>query len=149
MKAELARQYTEANATHNYIFGFVSKHIVYKVTMMNASAEAIEAISKLDYDSRNKTASLRFIPNKEQKTFLMTLNPEVVCEEQEIENLFKNSKYNRGEIFEKMITEENGQVWKKDNVKFTNDGDITINGIKFQIKYNKATFTNVKTLQAI
>ena len=149
MKARLARQYTEATATHNYIFGFPSNHKVYKVTMMNVEAETIEAISTLDYDSKSKTVSLRFKPNKLQKAFLMSLNPEMVCEEEEIEILFKNSKYNRGEIFEKIITEEDGQVWKKDNVKFTEDGDITIKGIKYQIKYNKATFTNEKTLQNI
>ena len=65
---------------------------------------------------------------------------------EELEKMFKESKYNRGELFEKMITEASGKEWKKDNKKFTNDGDITINGIKYQIKYNKGTFTNIATL---
>ena len=67
MKARLARQYTEATATHKYIFGFTSNHKVYKVTMMNVEAETIEAISTLVYDSKSKTVSLRFKPNKLQK----------------------------------------------------------------------------------
>ena len=143
---ELAKRYTEANATHNYIFGFAFKHMIYKVIMMNVTAELIERLSVYDYDSQTKTKSIRFRPNKEQKAFLMGLNPQAVCKEEELEKMFKESKYNRGELFEKMITEENGEEWKKDNKKFTNDGDITINGIKYQIKYNKGTFTNIATL---
>ena len=38
--------------------------------------------------------------------------------------------------------------WEKDNVPFTEGGDIEINGKAFQIKYEKATFTNEKFLQA-
>ena len=44
------------------------------------------------------------------------------------------------------MTESFGQVWEKDNVPFTEDGDLTVNGIAYQIKFEKATFTNEKTL---
>jgi hypothetical protein len=37
-------------------------------------------------------------------------------------------------------------LWEKDNVPFTEDGDLTANGIAYQIKFEKATFTNEKTL---
>jgi hypothetical protein len=60
--------------------------------------------------------------------------------------MVKESKYNKGEIFEKLITEMNGQTWTKDNADFWKDGDLTVNGKSFQIKYEKATFTNEKTL---
>lgn len=60
--------------------------------------------------------------------------------------MFKDSKYNRGEIFEKMVTELNGQEWEKDNVPFTDDGDLTVDGIAYQIKFEKATFTSEKQL---
>ena len=45
-----------------------------------------------------------------------------------------------------MVTEFYGQTWEKDNVPFTEDGDITVDGIAYQIKFEKATFTNEKTL---
>ena len=51
-----------------------------------------------------------------------------------------------GEVFEKMETEKAGQTWTKDNVPFTIDGDLTVDGIAYQIKYEGATFTNEKTL---
>ena len=62
--------------------------------------------------------------------------------------MVETTKYNKGEIFEKLITEYFGMKWEKDNVPFTEGGDIEINGKAFQIKYEKATFTNEKFLQA-
>ena len=60
--------------------------------------------------------------------------------------MVKNSKYNKGEIFEKLMTEHYGQTWVKDSVPFTKDGDLTVDGVAYQIKYESATFTNEKTL---
>ena len=45
-----------------------------------------------------------------------------------------------------MVTEAYGQEWKKDNVPFTDDGDLTVDDVAYQIKYEKATFTNEKSL---
>ena len=59
------------------------------------------------------------------------------------------TKYNKGEVFEKMVTESYGQEWKKDNVPFTEDGDLTADGIAYQIKFEKATFTNEKSLHRL
>ena len=75
---------------------------------------------------------------------LMSINNEPICTEEYLEALFKESKYNRGEIFEKIITEKYGQTWVKDNIPYTVDGDITIDGIAYQIKYQKATFLTEK-----
>jgi len=60
-----------------------------------------------------------------------------------------DSKYNRGEIFEKIITEKGGQAWEKDNLKFTEVPDTIIDGIGYQIKFEKATFTNEKSLASL
>ena len=70
-----------------------------------------------------------------------------ICSEKYYEKIEKNSKYNRGKKKKKMVTEFVGQEWKKDNVPFTKDGDITIKGIAYQIKFNKATFANEKSLE--
>ena len=58
----------------------------------------------------------------------------------------ENSKYNKGEIFEKFITEYFGQKWEKDNIPFTEAGDIEINGVAYQIKYELASFCSETTL---
>ena len=76
----------------------------------------------------------------------MAENATALCSTLYFNELVANTKYNRGEIAEKLVTEYMGQEWKKDNVPFTEDGDITIDGVAYQIKFEKATFTNEKAL---
>ena len=70
----------------------------------------------------------------------------LLCSEKFFNEQVAESKYNNGEIFEKMVTEYFGQVWVKDNVPFTKAGDIETDGVAYQIKYQKATFCNEKSL---
>ena len=72
-----------------------------------------------------------------------------LCSSEYFEDIVNNSKYNNGEIFEKLVTEYFGQVWTKNNVPFTEDGDITINKVAYQIKFQKATFCNEKSLASL
>lgn len=76
----------------------------------------------------------------------MTKGAKVLCSKEFFETTAKESKYNKGEIFEKLVTEYFAQEWTKDNIPFTEAGDIEINGKAYQIKFEKATFTNEKTL---
>lgn len=145
----MVKRYNGAAATHNYIFGFVWKKVVYVVRVMGATAERLTAWTCMDYDSRSHTASLRFKPTNAQKALLMAMGAEPMMAEADFEAMVAGSKYNRGEIFEKLVTEAAGQEWVKDNVPFTEDGDLTVNGIKYQIKYNKATFANEKSLAGL
>lgn len=128
--------YNKHAFTHNYIFGFAYKGNVY---MSFRKADILPAILTLDLASRSAGYSLRFKPNNRIKVALLE-NATLICSEAFLEEQVKNSIYNRGEIFEKMVTERYGQTWVKDHVPFTDDGDITINGIAYQIKYQKATF---------
>ena len=140
MLNSLATMYTARAATHNYIFGFTFRHVVYKVVAHGVNADKLSALAVLDYDSRNKTASLRFKPNRVQVAMLMAMGAEAVCTEAEFEAIKAATKYNRGEIFEKLMTEAAGQTWVKDNVPFTVDGDLTVDGVAYQLKFEKATF---------
>lgn len=136
-------KYNELSYTHNYIFGFYFQNNVY---MVEATSEILPYILKLDKASRGQGYSIRFSPNNAQKAVLLAKGAQVICSKEFFETSVKESKYNKGEIFEKMVTESFGQEWEKDNVPFTEDGDLTTNGIAYQIKFEKATFTNEKTL---
>lgn len=146
MLKALIADYSRFSASHNYIVGFVYKKVVYAV---KATPEILPYILTIDKASRGGGYSLRFCPTNEQKILLLGMGAKVICSEEFFNELVKASKYNKGEIFEKLITERFGQVWKKDNVKWWMDGDITINGTKYQIKFQKATFTNEKQLEGL
>ena len=139
----MINRYNELAYTHNYIYGFYFQNMVY---MVETSADVMPYILKLDKASRGQGYSLRFCPTKAQKTMLLAKGAKALCSKEFFETSVKESKYNKGEMFEKMVTEYYGQEWEKDNIPFTEDGDLTVNGKAFQIKFEKATFTNEKTL---
>lgn len=141
--AHMVSRYNELAYTHNYIYGFFFQNMVY---MVKADADVMPYILKLDKASRGAGYSLRFCPTKEQKVFLLAKGAEVLCSKEFFENEVKNNIYNKGEIFEKMVTEFYGQKWEKDTIPFTKAGDLTTDNIAYQIKFEKATFVNEKTL---
>ena len=140
----LIKRYNELSYTHNYLFGFNYQGTVYCAT---ATAEVLPFVCTLDTASRGAGCALRFKPNGRQKEILKGFQCFPVCSVEFLESEANETQYNRGEIFEKLVTEHFGQKWQKDNVPFTKAGDIVVNGTHYQIKYEKATFINEKTLQ--
>lgn len=61
-------RYNELAYTHNYIYGFCFQNLVY---MVEATAEDMPYICKLDKASRGAGYALRFSPNKTQKALLL------------------------------------------------------------------------------
>lgn len=139
----LINEYNRLAYTHEYILGFAYKGVVYAV---NVTADILPYTLKLDKASRGAGYSLRFKPTNAQKVMLIAKGAEVVGSVEWFKNEVASNKYNIGENFERIITERNGQTWEKDNVPFTIDGDLTVDGVAYQIKYENATFTNEKTL---
>ena len=135
-------RYNELSYTHTYMLGFEYRSNIY---MAIVDRKILPYVLKLDKASRGAGYALRFCPNKAQKVLLLP-EAQLICSKKFFEETVKNSKYNKGEIFEKMVTELYGQVWEKDNIPFTEDGDITVNNTPYQIKFQKATFTNEKQL---
>ena len=146
MLQNLSTRYHAKAFTKNYIMVYRVKGIVYFTV---CTSELVDRVVCLDKASRGQGYALRFKPNREQKRMLMAHGCTVLCSEKFFDEEYNMSKYNRGEIAEKLITEFFGQVWEKDNIPFTEAGDITVNGIAYQIKYEKATFTNEKALASL
>ena len=144
IRNELEKFYHENSYTDNYIAVYNYKGTVY-ATITNGKHLFANGV-KLDKASRGAGMSLRFKPNTSDKLALMAIGTIVLCSTEMFEELVNESKYNKGEIAEKLVTEYFGQEWEKDNVPFTEDGDLTVDGIAYQIKYEKATFINEKQM---
>lgn len=144
IKKMLVDGYKAIAFTDKYIYGFIDKKIVY-VSFSDDST--LDFLSTLDKGSRGSGYSLRFKPNKIQKELLKTNGTcFALCSKEFFESEIENSIYNKGSVFEKMVTEYFGQEWQADTVPFTKAGDLNINGVAYQIKFEKATFTTEKTL---
>lgn len=146
VKKMLQDNYNAISFTDWYILGWILDHVVY---MAICNRETVDRVTCLDRASRGAGYALRFKPNKAQKMLLMTCNAEAICSEKFFKEMVAESKYNNGEIFEKIVTEKFGQVWEKDSIPFTEAGDINVNGTAYQIKFQNATFTNEKTLASL
>ena len=92
--------------------------------------------------SRNQGENLRLRLKKKHKEQLMKKSP--ICLGSA--DCLNAEKYNKGEIFEKLVTEYYGQTWEKDNKSFWTCGDININGKEVQIKLDSATLMNTKQI---
>ena len=143
IKKMLQDGYNEIAFTNKYILGWTLKHVVYFTI---CDRELVDRVTCLDKASRGAGYALRFKPNTDQKYMLMANGAKALYSEKQFNEYVTDSKYNRGEIFEKLITEYAGQEWEKDKIPFTMAGDIEWNGVAYQIKFEKATFTNEKSL---
>ena len=140
-KANMIKTYRQFSAADNYILGFVYEKMLYMVRV----AEIMPRYLNVEEASRNQGENLRLRLKKAHKAQLMKKAP--ICLGSA--DCLNDSKYNKGEVFEKLVTEYYGQTWTKNSVPFTKSGDIIINGISYQIKYEDGTFTNERQLAGL
>jgi hypothetical protein len=139
-KQAMIQGYTQYSKADLHIMGFIVGGLIYMITTAHIDPDTIT----LTQASRGQGCSLRFRPKKAQK---MALLDTAICLGSA--ELVLDSKYNRGEMFEKIVTERYGQVWVKDSVPFYMDGDITVDGVKIQIKFQNASLCTSKTLERL
>jgi len=140
-KQTMIRNYRRFSAAEGYILGFAKNHKVYMVMV----EEIMPRFLTVEQASRNQGDNLRLRLRKDHIERFMTQNPIYICEESEL----VDSKWNKGEMFEKFITEYFGQTWEKDTIGFDVQGDINIDGAEIQIKYNNATLVNSKRIKRL
>jgi hypothetical protein len=95
--------------------------------------------------SRNQGDNLRLRLKKDHRK---SLAKKAICLGSD-SLLTADNRYNKGENFEKIVTEYYGQEWEKDTVPFWVQGDINIDGMEVQIKLDSATLMNTKQLAKI
>jgi len=139
-KSTMLRYYNKYSVANKYIIGFAYDNKVYMVTIDNIKP----CYLKTEKASRNQGKNLRLRLKASQKERLIK-KATFLCD---IDKLYDN-KYNKGEIFEKLVTEYFNQIWHKDNIPFYKSGDITIGENVIQIKYENATLTNIKQIKRL
>lgn len=138
MLNSMLKFYTEHAYTDNYIMGFSFKGYIYAIYK---HGNDLASMLKVDKASREQGLSLRYRPVKAQK-IKMLFDAECVGSMDTLTAIAKAMHINKGEAFEKMITEAHGQTWHKDSLAFTDGADLTADGIDYQIKFEEATFIN-------
>lgn len=139
----MTETYNKNSAAHSYWFGFTFAGLLYVVCGM--TFDELATYFKMDRASTAK-GGFEKVRIRARSAELKALLPKALLLGEE--NLLLNEKWNKGEMFEKIITERfTAEQWVKDSVPFFKDGDATINGVKVQIKLNGAELTNEKILR--
>ena len=140
---EMIARYNALAVATAYIVGFVLNGMLY-YTM---SAHIADEFLKLDRMSskRGGWAKIRVKLTSADRKALVACGKAVMIGSADL--LDTDDKYNKGERFERIITETlTGETWVKDSVPFNVAGDITLNGEEVPVKCDGAELTNEKTL---
>lgn len=140
---DFKKRYTDIAFTNYYIFGYMYRDYVY----FYITGTLPDIGLKLSEASRNQGLSMRYRPSVYEKEKMIELGvSNIFCTSSYFLTKVYESRYNKGEIFEKLVTERLGHKWVKDTIPFTKAGDIIYKNISYQIKFENATFTTEKTL---
>ena len=137
-KSTMIKHYRTHSAADSYIIGFTHEKNLYMVQV----AEIMPRFLQVEQASRNQGENLRLRIKRQYKKQLLNKGAILLGSA----DLLNAEKYNKGEIFEKLVTEYFGQTWEKDNVPFWVQGDIEVNGEQIQIKLDSATLMNTKQI---
>ena len=140
-KANMIRDYHKLSAANYYIIGFELNGYIYAVKQKRIYSKYL----KIDRESKKNGGAyiLRLtLTKKQKKTLVRKLLPIATVAEME------NAK-NRGEWFESLIYKIYGQSYKKDTTRFDKRGDIEIDGKQVQLKFERATVANERTIKKI
>lgn len=140
VKRTMMKWYEKFSAADGYIIGFVMDKMLYMVEMERIAPRFLS----VEEASRNQGDNLRLRLKKAQK---QSLAKKAICLGSA--DVLTADKYNKGENFEKVVTEYFGQEWEKDTIPFYMQGDINVNGRELQIKLDSATLANSKMLEKL
>lgn len=149
--AYLLNAYNELAYTHSYIFGYTMGGMVYAAKVMDAR-NILPFLTYTDCASSKNggTVSVKYRQNTARIGIINSAACEIrpVCSVEYLENKKQSGSHNRGQIFEEMVA----KVFKmtrntSKNADFTSAGDVwDANGIHYQVKFNKASFTDERTI---
>ena len=140
MKDELLRVYEETTAATRTVFGFEYEKRVYMAILDAIPAHWVKLAK--ESNKRGGENKLRLEVNKTEKAKL--LRKAIMVGTVEIINTIKG---NKGDSWEKWVTEHYHQTWKKSSTPYYEDGDITVGGEKLQIKWENATLAKESTIR--
>ena len=140
-KQTFVKTYRNYSAADSYILGFTYNKNLYMIEV----AEIMPRFLSVEEASRNQGENLRLRIRKKYKEQLLRKGAICIGSADDL----TAEKYNKGEIFEKLVTEHFGQTWEKDTIPFWVQGDINVDGREIQIKLDSATLMNTKQISKL
>ena len=142
---ELTQKMKAIQFTDNYIIGgFYQGEVYYKY----GNFDDLPVVLSESSSKNGGGIVLRYPKNSKKREKELFERGLRLCSEREFfDKGIERGIANRGHIFECLITELlTEQVWERDNVPFYKGADLTVNGIAYSIKFEKATIATERTI---
>lgn len=139
----MVTEYGKYSKAHSYIVGFERKGNLYAVKM-----SFVELTNSIRYtvSSRGNEQVRIYMTSEQRKAYIMNGRAVVIAKADELE---ADSKHNKGDNFERIVSESYGIAWTgKNSVPFWVAGDINVNGEEIQIKLQGGELTNSKAIES-
>lgn len=142
----LIAQYERFAFTNCYVFGFIYEGYVYAI-----NTEGLASGMSISRESSKNGGgfAIRWNPTAAMKKAFVESGARKIATAEWFENEYQTTKHNRGEIFERLITEEAGQTWAKDSVPFDKGADLTTAAGAWSIKFQAATIASETYLKKL
>lgn len=141
--AQMITDYERLSAANSYLIGFEQTGKLYVTEMLKLRDDCL----KLDKAAESKGGMYKIRVRISAKVKAMLIATKQAACWGDVKLLDYNDKYNKGEHFERAVTEKlTGKSWMKDSVPFYVAGDIEYKGKQVQIKFDGAELTNERTL---
>lgn len=136
--------YGNTSFTHDYIFGWIDGDDI-KAAFLNWY-DFRRLLLKYDRAATSKGGMLKIRVKADSKARAILKKSAFVVGV--VEELTQDKKHNKGENFERIITEKLcGEQWEKDSIPYYKAGDIIYKGKAIQVKFDGAELTNAKTYE--
>ena len=143
-KGNFFRYYNKLNGADAYIIMFIYKKMVYMATAKHI--KQAWTVEGRESSSNGGFQKWKMSMNNKHKEQLIRSGAVVVASEEEFNAMpYPNNKGHRCEWW--LHKEFNLGTYKPDRQRFDKGGDVEINGIQYQVKFENASLTNVRTLR--
>ena len=143
-REQMIENYSRMAAAHKYLVGFESAGKLY-YTMFDGMIR--DDLLKADRAAKSKGGMMkvRIRFSAKVKAMLLASGKAMLLGAADLLNT--DDKYNKGERFERLVTETlTTETWAKDSIPWNVAGDIRLNGEEVQVKFDGAELTNERTL---
>lgn len=138
--------YGNTSFTHDYLFGWIDGNDI-KAAFINWT-DFRRLLLKYDKAATSKGGMLKIRVKADSKARVIL--KKIAFTVGSINELTQDSKHNKGENFERIVTEKMcGERWEKDSIPYYKAGDIIYKGKAIQVKFDGAELTNAKTYENI
>ena len=138
---------TKANELYYIIFIYKKVVYLYKTTQLNKmmirTRKSSKGLKTLSIYMNNTIKE--YLLNNEQNNITILMTQKEFNTKCKYYKTIKN--YNKGNVTECLIYKMNNQKYSRDNIAYYEDGDITIDGIKVQVKFQNATIASYDTIE--